>query len=316
MDAELARRLARECVVTDGDRIVSVQETLGEEGYDVSWADILYNESEEPRLVADEGILLDWGDMADAELERMRALCPDAYSIACHILFDDYALADADLARPANSPLPGVAILSDSACDLSEYAGLADCKAEWLGDLADTCGADEEVAERWAAQLLHLMENPAFRRSAIDAPCGERGLFDGPIPDDAAATLLASLDAAISRTGVAIVRVGGLEGEDARCFVATSVARCLETSAGFVRLPAAMGIVHANEVEGDLVLDLKGALATVRAMPLAEVGRSDLLRELVFEDGKAVGVNGACFNMAQKLGPVLDLGLDRKEARH
>ena len=315
MDAELARRLARECVVTDGDRIVSVQESLEEEGYDVNWADILY-ESEEVRLVADEGILLDWDGMADAELERMHQLCPDAYSVACHILFDDYALADADLARPATSPLPGVAILSDSACDLSEYAGLADCKAEWLGDLAATCGGDEAVAERWAAQLLHLMEDPGFRRTAIDVPCGERGLFDGPIPENDAAALLASLDAAISRTGVAIVQVGGLEGEGAKCFVATSVARCLETSADFVRLPAAMGIVHTNEVKGDLVLDLKGALATVRAIPLAEVGRSDLLRELVFEDGKAVGVNGACFSMAQKLGPVLDLGLDRKEARY
>lgn len=316
MDAELASRLARECVVTDGDRIVSVQKSLEEEGYDVSWADILYYESGEVRLVAEEGILLGWDDMADAELERMHQLCPDAYSVACHILFDDYALAEADLARPATSPLPGVAILSDCACDLSEYAGLADCKAEWLGDLAATCGGDESVAERWAGQLLHLMEDPAFRRSAIDAPCVESGFFDGPIPENDAATLLASLDAATSRTGVAIVRVGGLEGEGARCFVATSVARCLETSAGFVRLPSAMGIVHANDVNGDLVLDLKGALATVRAMPLAEVGLGDLLRELVFEDGKAVGVNGACFNMAQKLGPVLELGPNRKEARH
>lgn len=314
MDAELARRLARECVVTDGDRIVSVQAIDDPFGYDVSWADVCY-EGEQVALAADEGICLDWDDLTDEELARMELVCPDAYSVACHILFNDYALADTDLARPATNPLPGVAILSASACDLSEYAGLADCKAEWLADLAATCGADEEVAGRWAAQLIHLMEDPAFRRSAIDAPCVERGFFDGPIPENDAAALLASLDATTARTGVAIVRVGGLEGEGAKCFVATSVARCLETSAGFVRLPSAMGIVHANEVEGDLVLDLKGALATVRAMPLAEVGQSDLLRELVFEDGKAVGVNGACFSMAQKLGPVLDLGLDRKEAR-
>lgn len=137
MDAELARRLARECVVTDGDRIVSVQESLEEEGFDVSWADILY-ESEEVRLVADEGILLDWDGMADAELEWMHQLCPDAYSVACHILFDDYALADADLARPATSPLPGVAILSDCACDLSEYAGLADCMWKGTPDAAES----------------------------------------------------------------------------------------------------------------------------------------------------------------------------------
>ena len=157
MAEQTAEAAARECVLTNGRRIVSVMESSNcEHGYDVSWADVVTRDGLRA-LRADEGILVDWDDLADVEREAYESLNPDAYSVGVSILNDDLSLCDPGYARGADRPYAGVAVLSTSAFDFSELVGDSGVAGTFLGELLGT-----DVDDSLASTVLLHMATPEF----------------------------------------------------------------------------------------------------------------------------------------------------------
>ena len=147
-----AARAAHECVLTNGRRVVSVMESGNcEHGYDVSWADVV-GDGDVRRLRADEGILVDWDDLPDAERLAYESLNPDAYSVGVSFLYGDLALCDPCCARGAREPYAGVATLSTTAFDFSELVGEDHVAERFLTELLGT----EVDVSRASSILLHI----------------------------------------------------------------------------------------------------------------------------------------------------------------
>ena len=174
--ADTACRAAGECTVTDGRRIVSVMRSQECLGYDCSWAEVVGNPKTKMHGInADEGILLDWDELADGELKAVEAMCPDAYSVALHLLNGDMGLEDDRWARPATDPVGYVCLLACEAPSLGEYCGIDPVEAAvaWLEDISEIDGVREQEASRFLQHLGELCEDDTFAR----VPAKECGAF-------------------------------------------------------------------------------------------------------------------------------------------
>lgn len=174
--ADTASRAAGECTVTDGRRIVSVMRSQECLGYDCCWAEVVGNpETRMYGINADEGILLDWDELADGELKAVEAMCPDAYSVALHLLNGDMGLEDDRWARPATDPVGYVCLLACEAPSLGEYCGIDPVEAAvaWLEDISEIDGVREQEASRFLQHLGELCEDDTFAR----VPAKECGAF-------------------------------------------------------------------------------------------------------------------------------------------
>lgn len=124
---------------------------------------------------ADEGILLDWDELADGELKAVEAMCPDAYSVALHLLNGDMGLEDDRWARSATDPVGDVCLLACEASSLGEYCGIDPVEAAvaWLEDISEIDGVREQEASRFLQHLGELCEDDTFAR----VPAKECGSF-------------------------------------------------------------------------------------------------------------------------------------------
>lgn len=161
---------AEECTITDGRLIVSASRLAGDEGdYDVSWASVTDGPGS-PDLVPDEGLLVDWGDLPQRDRDAYEALSPDAYSAALHVLMGDLSFCDQRWARPADDPLPGVALLDCHAHDFSELCGAAEPGLAWLGELFAEAGEERRVTRETLSDFVALIRDPELRDAARGLP--------------------------------------------------------------------------------------------------------------------------------------------------
>lgn len=173
---DAARRAAEECTLTDGYRIVAVMRSHESVGYECTWAAVVSDpETRMSGLAADEGILLDWDELDDDELDAMEAMCPDAYSVALHFLKGDMGLEDSRWARPATDPAQGVCLLSCNAMYLGDYVNMSPVEAgrAWLENNSEVEGVRERDASEFLKGLPLLCEDDEFARF----PAEECGAF-------------------------------------------------------------------------------------------------------------------------------------------